>query len=222
MLENLVKSFLSIPQVFVIGAVFLLTALESAVFLGLVIPGELVVIVGGIVASRSDVSLTGVIIAGVLGPIVGDSIGYFVGRRYWRRFLRRRRNRRWGKAKGFLRRKGAVAVFLARFTAFLRSVMPAAAGAARIPYGRFLVWDVAAALLWGGGSAMLGYFAGHNYKKVALWAGHFSVALLALFAVGAGVLLWRGRLRRRARVRSRPHPARKPDRPAKRARSDGG
>ena len=199
MLESLFKTFVSIPQVLVIAAVFLLTAAETALFFGLFIPGELVAILAGVVASRTKISLAGVIVAAALGPVVGDVIGYRVGRRYVRRFFRDRRRRKWSTARGFLRRRGASAVFLGRFTAFLRSVMPAAAGAARMPFGRFFAWDVAAGVLWGPGSVLLGYFAGHNYKKVAAWAGNASLLLAVVLIAAGGVLLWRGRARGPAR-----------------------
>src|SRR5438105_2614086 len=80
---------------------------ETALFLGLVIPGELVVILGGALASRSRVPLAGILAAGILGPITGDSIGYFLGRRYGRRFLRRKRMEKWARARQWLRKRGA-------------------------------------------------------------------------------------------------------------------
>ena len=203
MLRRFVEIFLSIPAPLAIAAVFLLTASETALFLGFFIPGELTVILAGVLASRAHVPLAGVLLAGVLGPIAGDSIAYYVGRRYGRRFLGRKRQRRWARARVWLRKRGASAVFLGRFTAFLRSVIPAAAGVARMPYRRFLPWDAAAGLLWGTGSALLGYFAGQNYETLARWAEHLSLALLALVLGGAGLFLVRRRLKRQRGRRKR-------------------
>ena len=147
MVHRIVELFLSVPAAVAIFVVFLLAAGETALFLGLVIPGELVVILGGALASRSRVPLAGILAAGILGPITGDSIGYFLGRRYGRRFLRRKRMEKWARARQWLRKRGAKAVFLGRFTAFLRSIIPAAAGISRMPYRRFLPWSVAAGIL---------------------------------------------------------------------------
>jgi membrane protein DedA with SNARE-associated domain len=203
MLRRCVEIFFSIPAPLAMATVFLLTAAETAFFLGFFIPGELAVILAGVLASRAHVPLAGVLLAGVLGPIAGDSIGYYLGRRYGRRFIDGKRKRRWARARAWLRRRGASAVFLGRFTAFLRSVMPAAAGVARMPYRQFLFWDAAAGLLWGVGSALLGYFAGQNYESLARWASHFSLALLALLLAGVGFYLLRRRVIRGRRGRRR-------------------
>jgi membrane protein YqaA with SNARE-associated domain len=107
------------PWPLVVAVVFLVSALESAIFLGLVLPGELAVILGGALASRGRVPLAGVVAAGIPGPIVGDSIGYLLGRRYGRRYFRGRRREKWSRARLWLRRRGASAAFVGRFTAFL-------------------------------------------------------------------------------------------------------
>ena len=211
MLRRFVEIFLSIPAPLAVAAVFIVTAGETAFFLGLVLPGELAVILGGVLASQERVRLLAVLLAGVMGPIVGDSIGYFLGRRYGRRFFSGRRRKRWAKARAWLRRRGAFAVFLGRFTAFLRSILPAAAGAARLPYGRFLPWNIAAGVLWGVGSAMLGYFAGRNYETLAHRAGLLSLALFVLLLAAALVSFFRRRKRfplARARRSRRTHTSR--------------
>jgi membrane-associated protein len=193
------------PWPLVVTVVFLVSALETAIFLGLVLPGELVVILGGALASRGRVPLAGVVAAGILGPILGDSIGYFLGRRYGRRYFRGRRKARWSRARLWLRRRGASAVFIGRFTAFLRSIVPAAAGAARVPLTQFVPWCVAAGVIWGGASALLGYFLAKNFETLESFASRFSLAILTVVVVGLGVYLLRNRRkhRRRRRTRSR-------------------
>jgi membrane protein DedA with SNARE-associated domain len=146
-----------------------------------------------------------VLVTSILGPFIGDSIGYFVGRRYGRRFFRGKRRERWSKARLWLRRRGAAAVLLGRFTAFVRSIIPAAAGAARMPYRRFLPWCVAAAISWGAGSTLLGYFVGKNFETLERLTRRFSLAILAavILGVGVSVLLRRKSRRRRRRARGR-------------------
>ena len=122
MVHAIVEALRAIPPPVAIAAVLLLVAAETAMFLGFLIPGELVVILGGALAAGSRVPLAGILAAGILGPIAGDSIGYFVGRRYGRRFFRRHPARRWARARLFLRRHGESAVFVGRFTAFVRSI----------------------------------------------------------------------------------------------------
>jgi membrane protein DedA with SNARE-associated domain len=167
------------PWPLVVAVVFLVSSLETAIFLGLVLPGELAVILGG------------------------DSIGYFLGRRYGRRYFRGRRKARWSRARLWLRRRGASAVFIGRFTAFLRSIVPAAAGAARLPLTKFVPWCVAAGVIWGGASALLGYFLAKNFETLESLASRFSLAILAVVVVGLGVYLLRSRRKRRRRRRTR-------------------
>ena len=97
--------------------------------------------------------------------IVGDTVGYEVGRHAGPRILRLRildkRRRRLDDAQEFLRRRGGWAVFLGRFVAFFRAVMPALAGTSRMRYRRFLAFNAAGGLVWGVGFVLLGYVTGN-------------------------------------------------------------
>lgn len=204
MIRRALAFLIAAPWPLVVAVVFLVSALETAIFLGLFLPGELAVILGGALASRGHVPLAGVVAAGILGPILGDSIGYFLGRRYGRRYFRGRRREKWSRARLWLRRRGASAIFVGRFTAFLRSIVPAAAGAARVPLSRFAPWCVAAGVIWGGTSALLGYFLAKNFETIESLASRFSLAILAAVVVGVGAaILWSRRKRRRKRRHTR-------------------
>jgi membrane protein DedA with SNARE-associated domain len=204
MVHRIIEFFLSIPAPLAILTVFLLTAGETAFLLGLILPGELAAIVGGAIASSSRVPLAGILAAGVLGPATGDSIGYLLGRKYGRRYFTGKRRKNWARARQWLRQRGARAVFLGRFTPFLRSIVPPAAGASRMAYRRFLPWSVAAAILWGAGSALAGYAIGRNSERLSRFSQRFSLGILALVVVLAGLYFLRrrqGRGRHRGRRR---------------------
>jgi membrane protein DedA with SNARE-associated domain len=172
---------------------------EAALFVGFVLPGETAVLLGGVLAHEHRVSLPGIAAVAVLAAVTGDSVGYEVGRQVGTRLLNTRvfARRREGLDKGqqALRRHGGKAVFLARFTAFLRAVMPGLAGTARMPYRRFLVFNAAGGLIWAIGFTLLGYLAGASYHQVEKVAGRASEILLALLvlAVLALVILRRRR-----------------------------
>jgi membrane protein DedA with SNARE-associated domain len=85
---------------------------------------------------------------------------------------------------------------VARFTAFLRAVMPGLAGASRMPYRRFLTYNAAGALAWSVGVTLLGYFAGHSYAAAERALGRGS-AILAVILTAGGLLLWHRHRRRR-------------------------
>jgi membrane-associated protein len=178
---------------------------EAALFVGFVLPGETAVILGGVLANQGRVSLSAMVVLVVLSAIIGDSVGYEVGRHFGERLLRWRifdsRQAGLEKGKETLRRNGGRAVFLGRFTAFLRAVMPGLAGTARMPYRRFLVFNAAGGLVWGAGFTLLGYAAGASYHKVEHYAGRASEAILALVLVVVVALVVRHRRRARAEER---------------------
>ena len=91
----------------------------------------------------------------------------------------------------------AAPVFIGRFTAFLRAIMPGMAGTARMPYRKFLAWNAAGGLVWGLGYTLLGYLAGASYKTLETYAGGFSEVILA--AVLLAILVWAIRRRRHDR-----------------------
>ena len=66
---------------------FALPALESSAFIGFIFPGEIALILGGVMAYEGSVSLGAALAAGIAGAVIGDSVGYAVGRRYGRRLL---------------------------------------------------------------------------------------------------------------------------------------
>jgi membrane-associated protein len=155
---------------------------EAAIFIGFVLPGETAVVLGGVLANQGKVSLPVMIVVVVLAAIVGDSVGYEVGRHYGDRVLRfrvvQRRAAAIERASAYLRAKGGRAVFLGRFTAFLRAVMPGLAGNARMHYPRFLAFNAAGAIVWGTGFVLIGYAAGASYQRVEKIAGRASTGLL--------------------------------------------
>jgi membrane-associated protein len=172
---------------------------EAALFVGFVLPGETAAILGGVLAAAHRLSLPALLVLVVVTAIVGDTVGYEVGKRAGPRVLASRPLRRHASrldgARAFLRRRGGSAVLLARFTAFLRAVMPALAGLSRMPYPRFLAWNAAGALIWGVGVVLVGFFAGDSYRMVEQVLGRSSAVLLAVLVVAAAVI-WLRRMHR--------------------------
>jgi membrane protein DedA with SNARE-associated domain len=166
---------------------------EAAVFIGFVLPGETAVLLGGVLASEGHISLSVLCVVVVLGAILGDTVGYEVGRHYGSRLLRWRifngRRRGLDRAQETLRERGGIAVFVGRFTAFFRAVMPGLAGTSGMPYKRFLAWNAAGGLIWGIGYVLLGYLAGNSYRKVEAVAGKVGIAVFALFVVAVIVFM---------------------------------
>ncbi|MDN3356990.1 DedA family protein [Actinomadura sp. DC4] len=176
---------------------------EAALFFGFVFPGETAIVVAGVLASQHRVSLPILLIVIVLSAVTGDSVGYEIGRRFGDRLLGtrvlRKHRDKLAKAQDLLRRRSATAVFIGRFTALLRAIMPALAGSARMPYGRFLVFNALGGITWGVGYTVGGYLAGTAFEQVAQWAGRvLAIAVAAVAAVGLFVWWLRKRQREAA------------------------
>jgi len=168
---------------------------ETAVFVGFVLPGEIAVVLGGVLASRGHVSLPLLIVIVVAAAIAGPFIGYEIGKRMGDRLFAAKALRRvqggTGKARAVLIKRGGAAIFIGRFVAIVRALMPAAAGASQVRYRTFAVYNVLGGLIWGVGYCLLGYLAGSAYAVVekrvgtglAIAIGIVVVAALAVWSV---------------------------------------
>ena len=181
-----------VPSWVVYAAVFALPFLEASIFLGFVIPGETALVVGGILAGQGRVSLVLVLVLAVVGAIAGDGVGYGVGRRYGpglqaSRLGQKVGDARWASTEDFLQRRGGPAVFLGRFTALLRALVPSAAGMAKLPYRTFALWNAVGGAAWAAMCVIGGYLLGDVIATYLSQGGYVLVGL-ALLAVAVHVL----------------------------------
>lgn len=172
--------------------VFAFAFLEGPLLLGFVVPGELATILGGALVRFGNADYLPMAIAASVGAAGGDSVGYWMGRWIGPWFLRTRlgkwlERKHFGKARKYLREKGAKAVIVGRFTAAFRVVIPGVCGISHMPYGRFVAANVVAGVLWGTAFVALGYVAGAAWDRASQLAGWGSMALL-LIIVGGWIL----------------------------------
>jgi membrane protein DedA with SNARE-associated domain len=166
---------------------------ETAVFVGFFLPGEIAVILGGVLASRGHLSLpllmVIVAVAGIAGPFVGYEIGKRMGDRIFASRALSRVRGGTDKARTVLSNRGGLAVLLGRFVAIVRAIMPAAAGAAAVRYRTFALYNVIGGLIWGVGYCALGYLAGSAYAVVERRVGTGLAVAVGVIVV-AGVAAW--------------------------------
>lgn len=203
-MSGFIDSLLNVSPLVAYIAVFCLVFAEDALFVGFVIPGETAAVLGGVVASRGEVQLGVMMALVVAAAIIGDTVGYEVGKHLGSRLVKTKALARHASkleyAQDLLRRRGGSAVFLGRFTAFFRAVMPALAGTSRMPYGRFFAYNAAGGLVWGVGFVLLGYLAGNSYEAVAKAVGQdLALVIAAVAVVALAVWHFRSRLRRQQR-----------------------
>ena len=188
------------------GILFLVVALECSAFVGLLVPGESLVAVAGVLAQQQVLDAGIAWWVAFVGAVLGDSGGYALGRFYGRPWLARHGHRaglteaRLGKTDELFRRHGAISVLLGRFVGFARALMPFAAGAGQMRYMSFLAFDVVGAALWSLAFIALGYTLGASWGRVAHWLGR-GTTLLGIALVAAAAAAWWLR-RRRLRTRS--------------------
>src|ERR687895_657192 len=168
---------------------------ETGAFVGLLVPGETAVVVGGVVAERGGVELVPLIGLVWLAAAAGDLISFLLGRRLGRPFLDRHGDRfglgpeRMAGADPFDNRHGGKAVLLGRFTGLIRAVSPFVAGASGLALRRFVLWSAAGALLWATTFTLVGYgfsesFAQSGETAARIGAGAALAAALGFVAVG--------------------------------------
>jgi len=165
---------------------------EAAVLLGFVIPGETAALIGGVLASLHHVNLVMMVVVIVVSAIVGDSVGYEVGKLLGPWLVEHRPLR--GKAgvhrgQDLLARRGGPAVFLGRWLALARALVPGLAGMSGMRYRTFLAYNAAGGIVWGATFVLIGYAAGTSYAAVAKTVGVYSLAILTTVVVGVVVVV---------------------------------
>ena len=200
-MSGVLDNILNLDPFWLLLVAGLLVFAEDAVFVGFVLPGETAAVLAGVGAGLGHVPLPAALVVVILAAIVGDSVGYEVGKKWLGpaldrlRFIHKHRPRI-AQAQDFLRRRGGVAVFLGRFTAFFRAMMPALAGMSEMPYRRFLAWNAAGGIAWGSIYVSLVYLAGTAYHRIEKVVGRGFAIGLAVIVV-AVLVVWRVRSERR-------------------------
>ena len=151
--------------------------LETGAFVGLVLPGETVVILGGAVAGQGETSV--VLTIGVVwfGAVAGDSVSFLLGRRLGRGFLLRYGPRvritheRFARVEDYFARHGGKTIVIGRFIGLVRALAPFIAGSSGMRYSYFLPFSVLGTGLWAATFGLIGYFASQSLDAAAHTAG---------------------------------------------------
>lgn len=196
MVSWLVDQLLKLNPWVALGLVFLLPGLEASIFLGFLLPGETAIVVGGFLAYEGKIPLWAVFAAAITGAVIGDSVGYEVGKK-WGDTLLAKAPQRFVKpahvkqGKDLINRLGGRAVFIGRWTAVLRALVPSLCGTARMRYGTFLRWNAFGGVTWASAFILIGYLAGTAWQRIEHYTNVVSYALFgaALVAI-VGFVLW--------------------------------
>ncbi|MGD8193922.1 DedA family protein [Herbiconiux sp. P18] len=165
--------------------------LETSVLVGLVVPGDSVVLVAS-TGVEGPVEYTSMVAVVIVGALIGESVGFAIGRWFGPRLRasglgRRIGEKNWVRAETYLARRGGLAVFLSRFIPVLHSLIPLTVGMSPMSYRRFMTWTVPACILWAFAYVSVGSAAAGGYRELSTelhGAGYLFVAAIALFALG--------------------------------------
>jgi membrane-associated protein len=201
-MNGVVEHILTLPPWVALLIVFAMPALEASTFLGFVFPGEIACLLGGVLAFESKLALALVIVAAIVGAVVGDSVGYYVGLRFGDTLLNKLPSRfvkpeHVERTKELIRRLGGRAVFVGRFTAALRALVPGFAGASNMRYRTFLLWNFVGGALWATGVVVAGYLAGNAWRKVDSTLSLVGYSVLGAVVVAIVILVFVRRRRRK-------------------------
>jgi membrane protein DedA with SNARE-associated domain len=190
----MLAALINVPAGIGYPVLFAFVAAESA---GALVPGETALIVAGALASQGRLSLPVVIAVAAGGAILGDNIGYLIGRRALRRLIDRPgrwaagRRRLIERGEALFERRGAAAVFFGRWLPGLRVVASWLAGADRMPWRRFLLWNALGGISWATTVGVLAYVLGQSASG--------SLGALGFAVVGVAVIVYLVMLVRRRR-----------------------
>lgn len=198
----------ALPQPALVGATGALVFAECTIGLGFIAPGE-----GGLLVAATTVDSVSrfLILWGVVTVCagLGDSIGYAIGRRFGpalreTKIIQKYGADGWDKATDILRRKGAWAVFFARFLPVVRTLTPAAAGTSGLPYRKFLPAVVAGAACWSAMHIAIGAALGEAAKRIEGIISTGGLVVLGVVVVALLITVTVRKRRKKARAEAVP------------------
>jgi membrane-associated protein len=182
--------------------------LERSIFIGIVVPGDIILALGGVYAAQHRLSIVAVIVIGAAAAIIGESCGFWLGRRYGPSIIRRVPfvgnwlSGQLEEAQDYFRKRGGLTVALGRYATAAGAFVPFTAGAGKMPYRRFLAFDVPAVVVWATGISLAGYLAGANLQTLDTWLSRFGWIMLGIlvgyFAGRFAWKRWKGRRERQS------------------------
>jgi len=182
---NLINSFLPAIEHFSSFGywfIFFIALLESLAFVGLIIPGAIIIIFMGFLSLQGFYDLGDLIWFTVIGAVIGDSISFMLGRR-GRIFKKRRlffKESYLAKGKRFFKSHGTKSVFLGRFIGSLRPIIPFVTGISKMEIGTFFFLDVLSVSLWAITYLLLGYLFGHAWNVFEIWSPRVGIFFLII------------------------------------------
>ncbi len=151
------------------GLIFIVFA-ETGLAVGFFLPGDSLLVVAGLFAATGKLNLAILLSTLFVAAVVGDAVGYYTGLRLGPRLFKRQKSLLFRpshlqKAHAFYEKYGGKTIIIARFVPIVRTFAPIVAGAAQMPYRRFVVFNIVGGFLWVFSMILSGYFLGNLLKS---------------------------------------------------------
>jgi len=190
-IDWLINHMQSLDPVLRTGLAGLAIMAETSLFVGLIIPGDTVVLIAATGTHNFGEFwlLLGMVL---LGSMIGESIGFLIGRYFGERiraskFGKRLGESNWAMADHFVHRRGGLAVGISRFLPILHSLVPVVSGMTRMRYRIFITWTLGACAIWAAIYVSVGYLAKSSYEQLSSnlkWGGAVFVGIVLIFVIG--------------------------------------
>jgi undecaprenyl-diphosphatase len=175
---------------------------ETGAFVGLIVPGETVMLLGGAVAGQGAINLYILIAIAWFSAWAGDTTSFFIGRRLGRGFVLRNGPRfgvtheRFERVESYFDRHGGKTIFIGRFIGLVRALAPFIAGSSRMSYRDFVPYSILGTGIWASAHILIGYLFSRSIDTAAKYAGRgaFILATLIVLVVGSIYLYRRFRV----------------------------
>lgn len=172
--------------------VALIVFAESGLLIGFFLPGDTLLFTAGFFASQGQLSIGWLIFAIVLAAIIGDNVGYTIGRKTGHKIFKKEdgiffRQEYIEKAEEFYEKHGGKTITIARFVPVVRTFAPVVAGVGKMDRKKFMLYNIAGALIWGVSITLLGYYLGSKIPHIDRYI--IPVVLLATFLTFAPPLV---------------------------------
>ena len=172
--------------------------LESAALTGIVVPGDVILALGGVYAGRGDLAVAGVIACGAGFGLLGETAGYLLGRRYGDGLLRRaplvgRFQRKIDQAERSIEENAGKTIVVGRFVTGAAGLIPFVAGASRVRPRTFFAFSAPTIVVWATAVTLLGLFVGNHLETIDRILSGVGGIGLAIVVIVVGLWLWRHR-----------------------------
>lgn len=184
--------------------VSIIVFVETGLFVGFFLPGDSLLVTAGVFAAAGSIPLFWLLVPVMLCAIVGDQLGYWIGRCMGASLYKRKesfffRRSHLQRAHDFYEKYGGKTVILARFVPIVRTFCPPVAGAAGMPYARYLVYDIFGGILWVGSMILGGYALGRSIPNIGQKI-HYVIAVVVVLSLIPAVI---GVLRERRQAKAK-------------------